>query len=219
MAKESVLQIRIDSDLKEEVETLYKNLGTSFAEAVRIFARQSILEQRMPFEIGVKPETQTIQALSREVENMKETLKELQEQERDRQRLQAKSLKQTKRFYDSVSDSLAVKDLGSGMFEVNGAMVVGAKDTEDAVRMVKSGEAELYEAYSRVIPDEVLEFQSIGLSVRAATCIARAGFHSVAEFLTTTEADFSPEKQIQNLSPKVREEILQKLQSLKTNKS
>ena len=218
MAKESVLQIRIDSDLKEEVEALYKNLGTSFAEAVRIFARQSVLEQKMPFEIGTNPEIQTIQVLSREVESMKETLKELQEQKKERQKAQEKSLKQTRRFYDSVSNHLTVKDLGAGMFEVNGAMVVGAKNAEDAVRMVKSGEEELYEAYSKTISDEILEFQSIGLSVRAATCVLRAGFHSVSEFLTATEEDFSLEKQIQNLSPRVRGEILRKLQSLKTGK-
>lgn len=218
MAKESVLQIRIDSDLKEEVEALYKNLGTSFAEAVRIFARQSVLEQKMPFEIGTNPEIQTIQVLSREVESMKETLKELQEQEKDRQKALEKSLKQTRHFYDSVSNNLTVKDLGTGMFEVNGAMVVGAKNAQDAVHIVVSGEEELYEAYSKTTSNEVLEFQSIGLSVRAAACITRAGFHSIKEFMSATETDFSPEKQIQNLSPKVRKEILQKLQSLKSEK-
>ena len=42
MAMESTLQVRMDSALKAEVEALYKSLGTSFAEAVRIFAQQSI---------------------------------------------------------------------------------------------------------------------------------------------------------------------------------
>ena len=49
MAKESTLQIRIDADLKEKVEALYREMGTSFAEAVRIFAKQSIQENGMPF--------------------------------------------------------------------------------------------------------------------------------------------------------------------------
>ncbi|SDA30061.1 DNA-damage-inducible protein J, partial [Ruminococcus sp. YE71] len=49
MAKEATLQVRMDASLKEQVEQLYKDLGTSFAEAVRIFARQSISEQGMPF--------------------------------------------------------------------------------------------------------------------------------------------------------------------------
>lgn len=49
MAKEATLQVRMDSELKEQVELLYKQLGTSFAEAVKIFARQSVEEQGMPF--------------------------------------------------------------------------------------------------------------------------------------------------------------------------
>lgn len=49
MAKEATLQVRMDSELKEQVELLYKQLGTSFAEAVRIFARQSVEERGMPF--------------------------------------------------------------------------------------------------------------------------------------------------------------------------
>lgn len=49
MAKEAILQVRMDSELKEQAELLYKQLGTSFAEAVRIFAKQSIEDKAMPF--------------------------------------------------------------------------------------------------------------------------------------------------------------------------
>lgn len=49
MAKQAVYQVRMDEDVKNQVEELYRNLGTSFAEAVRIFAAQSIREQGMPF--------------------------------------------------------------------------------------------------------------------------------------------------------------------------
>ncbi len=49
MAKESVLQIRIDSDLKEAAEELYREMGTSLSEAVRIFARQSVIANGLPF--------------------------------------------------------------------------------------------------------------------------------------------------------------------------
>ena len=51
MSKEAVIQVRIDADLKEQVEELYRSMGTSFAEAVRIFAKQSIEENAMPFVI------------------------------------------------------------------------------------------------------------------------------------------------------------------------
>ena len=49
MENEAVLEVKMDADLKEEVEDLYKELGTSFAEAVRIFAKQSVSEGAMPF--------------------------------------------------------------------------------------------------------------------------------------------------------------------------
>lgn len=49
--KEATLQIQMDADLKEQVEELYNKLGTSFAEAIRIFARQSVQEKAMPFRI------------------------------------------------------------------------------------------------------------------------------------------------------------------------
>ena len=49
MAKEATLQVRMDAELKEQAENLYRNLGTSFAEAVRIFAKQSVQDKAMPF--------------------------------------------------------------------------------------------------------------------------------------------------------------------------
>ena len=62
MANEATIQIRMDAELKEQAETLYKNLGTSFAEAVRIFARQSVLEKAMPFVIGI-PEDRPVRRI------------------------------------------------------------------------------------------------------------------------------------------------------------
>ena len=49
MAKQAVYQVRMDEEVKEQVEDLYRRLGTTFAEAVRVFAVQSIREQGMPF--------------------------------------------------------------------------------------------------------------------------------------------------------------------------
>lgn len=54
MAMDSTLQIRINGELKTQVEELYRSLGTSFAEAVRIFAQQSIREGGMPFRPTLK---------------------------------------------------------------------------------------------------------------------------------------------------------------------
>lgn len=54
MALDATVQIRIDKELKGQVEELYRNLGTSFAEAVRIFAQQSLREGGMPFRPTLK---------------------------------------------------------------------------------------------------------------------------------------------------------------------
>ena len=55
MAMDAICQIRMDGELKTQVEALYRDLGTSFAEAVRIFAQQSVREGRMPFRPSLKP--------------------------------------------------------------------------------------------------------------------------------------------------------------------
>ena len=49
MPNEATLQVTMDAELKEQAEKLYQKLGTSLAEAVRIFARQSVEEDAMPF--------------------------------------------------------------------------------------------------------------------------------------------------------------------------
>ena len=54
MAKMAVYQVRMDDEIKNQVEALYRSMGTSFAEAIRIFAVQSIREQGMPFTPSVQ---------------------------------------------------------------------------------------------------------------------------------------------------------------------
>lgn len=54
MSMDATLQVRMDSQTKRCVEALYRDLGTSFAEAVRIFAQQSLLAGGMPFRPTIK---------------------------------------------------------------------------------------------------------------------------------------------------------------------
>ena len=54
MAMESTFQVRMDSELKTRVEALYRDLGTSFAEAVRIFAQQRLRDGGLPFRPTLK---------------------------------------------------------------------------------------------------------------------------------------------------------------------
>ena len=52
-AKTTVMQFRMEAELKTEAEELFRNLGTSFAEALRIFAKQCILTRSMPIAIAM----------------------------------------------------------------------------------------------------------------------------------------------------------------------
>lgn len=54
MSMDATLQVRMDGQIKNNVEELYRSLGTSFAEAVRIFAQQSLLAGGMPFRPSLK---------------------------------------------------------------------------------------------------------------------------------------------------------------------
>lgn len=55
MSMDATLQVRMDGQMKNNVEELYRSLGTSFAEAVRIFAQQSLLAGGMPFRPTLTP--------------------------------------------------------------------------------------------------------------------------------------------------------------------
>ena len=49
MSKDAILHVRIDPADKAQAEAIYANLGTSLSEAVRMFIRQSITDQGLPF--------------------------------------------------------------------------------------------------------------------------------------------------------------------------
>ena len=44
--------IRIDSELKQQADELFEELGMSFTTAVNVFVRQAVREGRIPFLIG-----------------------------------------------------------------------------------------------------------------------------------------------------------------------
>lgn len=47
----AVLQTRVDVDTKQEAESLFNSLGLDITTAIRLFLRQSINQQKIPFEI------------------------------------------------------------------------------------------------------------------------------------------------------------------------
>ncbi len=57
MSKEATLQVRMDADMKAQVEALYQRLGTTFAEGVRMFAAQSLLIDGIPLTMSARRKT------------------------------------------------------------------------------------------------------------------------------------------------------------------
>lgn len=51
----SRLNIRIDGDLKEQAKEVYKDMGMDLTTAVTIFLKQSVREQRLPFQPSREP--------------------------------------------------------------------------------------------------------------------------------------------------------------------
>lgn len=53
----AVLQTRVDLSIKEQAETLFESLGLDTTTAIRLFLKQAINQNRIPFEI-VPPQEQ-----------------------------------------------------------------------------------------------------------------------------------------------------------------
>lgn len=65
------INIRLDRDLKEQAEDLFKEFGMSMTTAFNIFLRQAVRQGKIPFEISVnRPNAETIAAFQ-EIEDMK----------------------------------------------------------------------------------------------------------------------------------------------------
>jgi len=52
MAQSSVIQVRVDEDLKRDAEQLFQELGLDLPSAVRLFLKQAILHNGIPFAIS-----------------------------------------------------------------------------------------------------------------------------------------------------------------------
>ena len=64
------MNIRLDSDVKKQAEELFSELGLNMTTAINIFLRQSIRQQRIPFDLKLDiPNTETVFALE-EAEKM-----------------------------------------------------------------------------------------------------------------------------------------------------
>ncbi|MDR0917615.1 MAG: type II toxin-antitoxin system RelB/DinJ family antitoxin [Oscillospiraceae bacterium] len=55
MAKTSLVQVRVDDDLKASADALFAHLGLDTQTAIRMFLRQSVMRDGLPFEVSADP--------------------------------------------------------------------------------------------------------------------------------------------------------------------
>ncbi len=57
------ITIRMDVELKKQVEELFSDLGMNLTTAFTIFAKQAVREQKLPFTVSRAYNTETIKAI------------------------------------------------------------------------------------------------------------------------------------------------------------
>lgn len=68
MAKTSTLHTRIETDLKNSVESIFAQLGLTSADAIKLFYRQVELQGGLPFELKIPDKILAEQKLFSELE-------------------------------------------------------------------------------------------------------------------------------------------------------
>lgn len=69
--KMTTVSIRMNAELKQQFESFCNDMGLTMTTAMNLFARKTVREYRIPFEIGgERPNAVTLEAI-REVEEMK----------------------------------------------------------------------------------------------------------------------------------------------------
>ncbi|MDM8143195.1 type II toxin-antitoxin system RelB/DinJ family antitoxin [Megamonas hypermegale] len=57
------MNIRIDSDLKKNMEAIFSELGLTTSAAFTIFAKAVVRNEGIPFELTLRPNAETLQAM------------------------------------------------------------------------------------------------------------------------------------------------------------
>lgn len=72
MTMTTLMQIRVDSTLKQEADKLFSELGLDTTTAMRIFLKTAVRERKLPFEVALSPTKNTeIEELERRLEDIK----------------------------------------------------------------------------------------------------------------------------------------------------
>lgn len=77
MTLDSTVRARVDSNLKNEVEKIFNELGLSTSQAITLFLKKVKMERGIPFELKIPNET-TLKAME-EAKNMDGKVSSLEE--------------------------------------------------------------------------------------------------------------------------------------------
>lgn len=86
MKKGANIIVRVDSQLKQQAEILFQEMGMNMSMAINIFLKQAVKDQGIPFTITNKPNRQTQKAiknsqnkkkLSKKFENVEDLFEDL----------------------------------------------------------------------------------------------------------------------------------------------
>lgn len=88
---QTLINLRIDEDIKKSMEEICKELGITMSAAFNIFARKMIREKRIPFEVSIDPfySESNIKAIRNSInqlnkgEVVEKTIEELKEMENE----------------------------------------------------------------------------------------------------------------------------------------
>ena len=88
---QTLINLRIDEDVKKSMDEICKELGITMSAAFNIFARKMIREKRIPFEVSINPfySESNIEAIKNSIKQLnkgeivEKTLKELKELENE----------------------------------------------------------------------------------------------------------------------------------------
>lgn len=73
MLLDATVRARVDSNLKQEVEEILKEIGLSTSQAITLFLKRIKYEKGIPFELKV-PNATTIKAMEEAKQNIGETI-------------------------------------------------------------------------------------------------------------------------------------------------
>ena len=83
---QTLINVRIDEDVKKNMEEICKELGITISAAFNIFARKMSREKRIPFDVSIDPfysdtNMKALETSKKELENGKTIVKTMEELE------------------------------------------------------------------------------------------------------------------------------------------